>query len=388
MTPGLQRGRWLALLLLVPALAQAELRFGIVAPFSGGAAGLGEGMRTGIETHFEEINAAGGVNGRQLELISRDDGYEPSRSAPLTREIIEEDDVLAAIGNVGTPTAIVTIPIHNRSETLLFGAFTGAGVLRQDPPDRYVINFRASYHQETAAMIDGLLEAGVEPDEIAFFTQNDGFGDAGHSGAMAALEAHDVNRPEALAHGRYTRGTTNIHHGLATILEAETEPRAIIMVGVHGPIAEFVEEAYWDLPDTVFLAVSFVGSHALRDALDPEMAESVVITQVVPPYDADLPAVEDYREALAAHAPDTDPNFISLEGYLAARTFVAGLEEAGDNPGREDIVDGLLSLGEFDIGLGETLSLGPDDHQASDSVWPTRIRDGEFEPLDWSELFD
>ncbi|MFV8836314.1 ABC transporter substrate-binding protein [Aquisalimonas sp. APHAB1-3] len=388
MIRGLQGGRWFALLLLVPALAQAELRFGMVAPFSGGAAGLGEGMRAGIEAHFREVNEAGGVNGRSLELISRDDGYEPSRSAPLTREIIDEDEVLASIGNVGTPTAIVTIPIHNRSETLLFGAFTGAGVLRQDPPDRHVINFRASYHQETAAMIDGLLEAGLEPEEIAFFTQNDGFGDAGHSGAMAALEAHDVYRPEALAHGRYTRGTTNIHNGLATILEAETEPRAIIMVGVHGPIAEFIQEAYWDLPDTVFLAVSFVGSHALRDALDPEMAESVVVTQVVPPYDADLPAVSDYRDALAAHAPDTEPNFISLEGYLAARTFVAGLEQAGADPGREDVVDGLLSLGEFDIGLGETLTLGPDDHQASDSVWPTRIRDGEFEPLDWSRLFD
>lgn len=388
MIRGLQGGRWFALLLIVPALAQAELRFGMVAPFSGGAAGLGEGMRTGIEAHFREVNEAGGVNGQSLELISRDDGYEPSRSAPLTREIIEEEEVLASIGNVGTPTAIVTIPIHNRGETLLFGAFTGAGVLRQNPPDRYVINFRASYHQETAAMIDGLLEAGVEPEEIAFFTQNDGFGDAGHSGAMAALEAHDVHRPEALAHGRYTRGTTNIHHGLATILEAETEPRAIIMVGVHGPIAEFIQEAYWDLPDTVFLAVSFVGSHALRDALDPEMAESVIVTQVVPPYDSDVPAVADYRNALAAHAPDAEPNFISLEGYLAARTFLAGLEQAGADPGREDIIDGLLSLGEFDIGLGETLTLGPDNHQASDSVWPTRIRDGEFEPLDWSRLFD
>lgn len=375
------------LLCLVPALASAELRIGMVAPFSGAAETLGTSMRAGIQAHFREVNAEGGVNGEELTLVTRDDGYEPSRSAPATRELIEEEDILASVGNVGTPTAIVTIPLHNRHETLLFGAFTGAGVLRKDPPDRYVINFRASYHQETAAMVDGLLEAGIDPEEIAFFTQNDGFGDAGHSGAMAALKDHDVANPERLAHGRYTRGTTNIHHGLATILEAEREPRAIIMVGTYGPISEFIEEAYWDFPDAIFLAVSFVGSHALRDALDPMMAESVVVTQVVPPHDADLPAVSDYREALAAYDDELSPNFISLEGYLAARTFVKGLRAAGDDPGREDVIDGLLSLGEFDIGVGETLSLGPDDHQASDTIWPTRIRDGEFELLDWSDLF-
>ena len=372
---------------LLPSLASAELRIGMVAPFSGPASDLGEGMRAGIEAHFREVNADGGINGRELTLITRDDQYEPMQAAPATRELIEDEEILASVGNVGTPTAIVTIPIHNQEETLLFGAFTGAGVLRQDPPDRHVINFRASYHQETAAMVDGLLEAGIEPEEIAFFTQNDGFGDAGYSGAMAALEAHDVPDRERLAHGRYTRGTTNIHHGLATILEARTEPRAVIMVGTYAPIAEFIEEAYWDLPDTVFLAVSFVGSHALRDALDPDMAEGIVVTQVVPPLDADVPAVADYHDALDAHDSALAPNFISLEGYLAARTFVEGLRQAGDDPGREDVVDGLLSLGEFDIGVGETLTLGAGNHQASDTVWPTRLTDGEYVLLDWADLY-
>ncbi len=64
---------------------------------------------------------------------------------------------MAAIGNVGTQTAIVTVPVFNKQKTLLFGAFTGAGLLRKSPPDRYIINYRASYAQETAAMIKGLL---------------------------------------------------------------------------------------------------------------------------------------------------------------------------------------------------------------------------------------
>ncbi|QNU60567.1 ABC transporter substrate-binding protein [Vreelandella titanicae] len=375
----------LAVGMFVPLLAQAELSFGIVAPSSGGAAPLGLGMQKGIETYFAEVNEAGGVNGETLALIARDDQYKPLQAASNTRQLIQEDEVLAAIGNVGTPTATVTIPIFNEYETLLYGAFTGAGVLRKTPPDRYVINYRASYVQETAAMVSGLLEAGVLPEEIAFFTQNDSFGDAGYNGATQALTAHGVDNIAALAHGRFTRGTRNIHQGLATILEAPVTPRAVIIVGTYGPAADFIREAKNDLPDTVFLNVSFVGSQALMEELG-DLAEGVIITQVVPPLNADLPAVEAYRKALETHARGSEPDFISLEGYLAAKLFVEGVRAAGANPDREAIVDGLLGLGSVDIGLEEPLSLGPNDHQASDAVWPTIIKNGRFESVEWASL--
>lgn len=370
---------------LVSPLAQAELTFGIVAPSSGDAAPLGLGMQKGIETYFAEVNAAGGVNGETLALIARDDQYQPLQAAVNTRQLIQEDDVLAAIGNVGTPTATVTIPLYNEYETLLYGAFTGAGMLRKTPPDRYVINYRASYVQETAAMVDGLLDAGILSEEIAFFTQNDSFGDAGYNGATQALAAQGADNTAALAHGRFTRGTRNIHQGLATILQAPVTPRAIIIVGTYGPAADFIREAKNDLPDTVFLNVSFVGSQALMDELG-ELAEGVIITQVVPPLDADLPAVDAYRQALETHANGSEPDFISLEGYLAAKLFVEGVKAAGANPDRDAIVDGLLGLGSIDIGLGAPLSLGRNDHQASDAVWPTIITHGHFESVEWANL--
>lgn len=376
---------WLLAGILFSPLAQAELTFGIVAPTSGGAAPLGIGMQQGIEAYFSEVNASGGVNGKQLTLTALDDQYHPLQAAEHTRQLVSDERILAAIGNVGTPTAAVTIPIYNEYKTLLFGAFTGAGILRRSPPDRYVINFRASYLQETAAMIDGLLEAGIRPEEIAFFTQNDSFGDAGYNGAIRALEGHGFTHTSRLAHGRFARGTRNIHQGLASILQAPVTPRAIIVVGTHGPAADFIREAQRDLPTAIFLNVSFVGSQALLASLGSQ-AEGVIVTQVVPPLDADLPAVEAYRQALSTYQPEAEPDFISLEGYLAAKLLVEGVKAAGNNPGREAIIDGLLGLGSVDIGLGEPLSLGLNDHQASDAVWPTIIRNGRFEPVDWSTI--
>lgn len=371
--------------LLAAPLAQAELEVGMVAPASGGAAPLGMGMQQGVEAYFAKLNAEGGINGQTLSLTTFDDQYSPLQAAKYTRELVGNDSLLAAIGNVGTPTAAVTIPIYNQEKTLLFGAFTGAGILRRSPPDRYVINYRASYVQETAAMIDGLLEAGIEPDEIAFFTQNDSFGDAGYNGAIRALNAQGISNTEQLVHGRFSRGTRNVHQGLASILQAPVTPRAVIIVGTFGPAADFIREARQDLPDALFLNVSFVGSQALLDTLGPQ-AEGVIVTQVVPPLDADLPAVEEYRQAMAEYAPNATLDFISLEGYLAAKLFAEGVKAAGTDPDREAVVDGLLSLGSLDIGVGEPLTLGPNDHQASDAVWPTIIRNGRFEPVDWSRI--
>lgn len=149
------------------------ITIGMSAAFSGPAKALGLGMRHGIETYFDRVNANGGVDGRTLKLVARDDAYEPRRTAPNMRTLAQSG-VFAVIGNVGTPTAAVAVPIINVLKLPMFGAFTGAGLLRKDPPDRYVWNFRASYAEETAEMVHGLIDVlGLSPQQIGFFTQND-----------------------------------------------------------------------------------------------------------------------------------------------------------------------------------------------------------------------
>ncbi len=126
-----------------------EIKFGIVGPFSGASRELGRQMKLGIDAAFNRVNEAGGVSGRMLKLIAADDGYEPSRTLDAMKTLYEKEQVFGFIGNVGTPTAAVAIPYALEKKELFFGAFTGANLLRSDPPDRYVFNYRASYVEET-----------------------------------------------------------------------------------------------------------------------------------------------------------------------------------------------------------------------------------------------
>ncbi|MGB1263359.1 MAG: ABC transporter substrate-binding protein [Cognaticolwellia sp.] len=364
-----------------------DIEVGMSTALSGPAKALGINVKLGVESYFKRVNDNGGVHGNKVKLVALDDGYEPNKAAPNMRKLIDEKGVVAVIGNVGTPTAIVTVPIANEKNTLLFGAYSGAGVLRKSPTDRYVINYRASYAQETAAMVDGLIAAGIKPTEIAFFTQNDGYGDAGYNGAIKALKKHGYSATEQLAHGRYTRNTSNVEDGLITILDAEVEPKAIIMVGAYMPCAKFIELAKQDLPEALFLNVSFVGSVALKTALGAENSEGVIITQVVPHYNnGKLSAVKDYQQDMKNYDSGATFGFASLEGYLAAKVLVEGMKKSGKDLNSESIITGLEALTSLDIGIGTTLSYSEKQHQASHKVWPTVIKNGDFVSFEWHEL--
>jgi len=365
---------------------EGALVFGMSTALSGPAARLGLEMRQGVLAAFAEANRAGGIHGASLCLVALDDGYEPARTVPNMHALIEKEQVLAVVGNVGTPTAVVASPIATRFRTLFYGAFTGAGLLRKTPPDRYVVNYRASYAEETEAMVDALvLHGGVRPEEIAFFTQRDAFGDAGFSGGLRALRRHGLKDVRRVAHGRYERNTVAIENGLATVLMAPTPARAVIMVGAYSPCAAFVRLAKASGLAARFLTVSFVGAAPLAEELGRD-GEGVIVTQVVPHYDADLAVVRRFRQALARLDPAGKPSFGALEGYIASRILLTAMQAMPGKPEREGIVAALERLGRFDIGLGSPLMLGPRQHQASHTVWPTVIRAGKVVPFSWPEL--
>jgi len=359
---------------------------GMSTVLSGPAAHLGINMRNGVLAALKEINMKGGIKDRSLCLIALDDRYEPEMTVDNMHKLIEQENVLAIIGNVGTPTAIAAVPIANRNHVPFFGAFTGAGVLRRIPPDPYVANYRASYAEETAAMVQALITyGGLKPNEIAFFTQRDAYGDSGFVGGVAALKKNGLKDETLISHGWYERNSLAIENGLADILLADPEPKAVIMVGTYGPSAKFIRLARQYHLNSLFLNVSFVGAAPLAQALGPD-EDGVIVTQVVPPLDSSLPIVENYHRAMHLFNPAIAPTFGSLEGYISTRILLQAMKNIKEEITRESIMNGLENLGEFDIGFNTPLKLSSSEHQASHQVWPTIIRGGEILPFDWRQL--
>lgn len=330
-----------------------------------------------------------------MVLDARDDGYEPERTVPNMRAFAEDSEVLGVIGNVGTPTALVALPIAIKNSLLFFGAYTGAGALRQTPPDHVVVNVRASYAEETSAMVDALIQAaGLDISEIAFFTQRDGYGDAGFAGGLAALERHGLTDKGSVMHVRYQRNNLSVESALADLLMSARKTKAVIMVGAYAPCAKFIRLAREMEFDAVLLNVSFVGTDSLIQELSKEESEGVIITQVVPHFDANLPIIQSYRVAMqsAFDRTNTDPGakwnptFGSLEGYVAAQILIRAIQTQTQPLTRASILDALEKLGEFDLGLGASLRLDQVEHQASHKIGPTILRDGKVAPFEWKEL--
>lgn len=350
-----------------------KILFGQVAALSGPAQALGQGMREGLLAAFEEINRAGGVGGRKLALKSVDDGYEPEKTIEATKKIIAEDKVFALVGSVGTPTSKAGQPIASAAKIPFIGPFTGAEFLR-NPYNRYVVNIRSSYFQETEAWIEHLTkDLGIS--KIAILYQDDAFGLAGLEGVNRAMKKRNM---ALVATGSFRRNTEAIKSALLDIMKAE--PEAVVTIAPYKPVAKFIKLARQVKLNAVFVAISFVGSDALAKELAGE-GDGVIVSQVVPfPRDKSLPVVASYQAALAALDSKAQPNFVSLEGYLVGRLVVETLKRLPGEPTRENFLD-AIAMAPFDFG-GVTLTYGPTKNQGSDQVYFTVLQaDGSLKPV-------
>jgi ABC-type branched-subunit amino acid transport system substrate-binding protein len=349
--------------------------FGQAAALQGPSSALGQRMRQGIVAAFTEINAKGGVHGRKLQLISRDDGYEPDRSIVETTKLLDEDKVFALIGAVGTPTAKATIPITSARNVPFIGPFTGAEFLR-DPELANVVNIRASYGAEAEAWIKHLTED-RRFTRIGIFYQDDSFGRDGLVGVKRALARRGL---ELAAEGTFERNTRAVASAWRMLRRAE--PEAIVMVGTYGPCAEFVKLAHRSGFYPTFVNISFVGANALAKELGAD-GEGVIVSQVVPfPWDASLKLVADYQAAQKAFDPSLTPDFVSLEGYLSGRLAAAALEKAGPNPTRAGLLRAINDTGRFDIS-GTVITVGMRMIDTPQRVFLTVIqKDGTFKAVD------
>ena len=344
------------------ARAQSEGRIvlGQSAAFSGPAAQLGIQFNQGAKLFFDQLNAAGGVGKRMVEIRTLDDGYEPDRCAENTRKLIA-DDVFALFGYVGTPTSLAAVPLFNQAKVPFFAPFTGAESLRQ-PFNRLIFHVRASYYDETALIVRQLVNLGVK--KIAVFHQNDAYGKAGLDGVNKALAEHKLPLAGAAT---VERNSVDVAAAVEKLVAAK--PDAVVQIAAYGASAAFVRAARKAGFGGTFYNVSFVGTQALADELGKDGA-GVVVSQVVPsPYQPSRQITREFLDAIKKGGDKVQPNYSSMEGFLAARIFTEGLRQAAASGkiSRDSFISGMEGLGTQVIS-GFPVSFGPNDHTASTFV--------------------
>ena len=346
-----------ALSLPLAAQPQApDIVLGQSVALSGPAAELGREMQLGAQMYFDSVNAAGGIRGRKIVLKTLDDGYEPARAEANTRKFIDEGDVLALFGYVGTPTSAASIPLATLAKLPFFGAFTGAELLR-NPFNRYIFNVRASYFDETELIVKQLTAEGLT--RIAVFHQNDAYGQAGLAGVERALTARKMT---VAAKATVERNSNDVRDAVERMLAAK--PEAIIMVSTYGSCAEFIKQTKAKGLLARYANVSFVGTKALAKALGP-IGTGVMISQVVPsPASEKFPWVMEYQRMIKAKGAEL--SYTSLEGFIAARIMVEALKRGGD-ASREALIRSIESMRDVNLG-GFPVFFGPENHSASKFV--------------------
>jgi len=428
--------------------ATSPLRIGMSAAASGPSQDLGTEMKRGVSLAFDAQNEAGGIHGRPLVLEFRDDEYRPDLAEANAKSLLEvtpgatpprcpttmkppvdgqepfsttvlnrgPEAVVAVLGNVGTPTMVRFAPIAVETQTMFFGAFTGAkNFLRDDKPGpckKYIFNVRASYGQEAHATLEFFVKRGLKDwKHLISFDQKDSFGQAGYDGLNAAytdLGLTPIDAGAVIQRCQYVRDdltsvpaqVTCASDHIQTLLDADTLPHTvgIFMTDTYGPGSQFITSLkQWQYGDperaarlTIYFSdVSFVGPNSLASRLKDAgtittptgpkpYTDLVYVSNVVPNYDQDKSdAVVEYKKLIAATG--AAPTFTSLEGYIAARVFLAGLDAHTGAYTSDALIETFENLPELPLGLGATSGFTKDSHNYSKSVWGVGINpDGTF----------
>ncbi len=392
---------WVVCLSLIFATlpVRAEpIKIGMSAAFKGPSGALGNELYRGTMAYLKLINNQGGVDERQIVIKAYDDGYNPLPAIKNTIQLIEFDRVFLLMNYVGTPTVTAVLPLLKKYEgedIFLFFPFTGAQPQRQPPYKEFVFNLRASYQQETAGLVNHFLQLGRK--RIAIFYQIDAYGRRGGDGVRTGVREHGLS---IVAEATYRRGTeyTASFKPQVEILR-KTNPDAIISVGSYEACAGFIRDARdagWQVP---IANVSFVGSESLLNLLletgkklKRDYTKNLINSQVVPSYqDLSLPAVREYRKAMAAyegtfpHVEDKHTpfaySFVSFEGFLNAKLLVEILKRLPTPLNRANLLTTIENLPPLDIGLDIPIKFSVESHQGLNQVYYTTVEGEQFVPI-------
>jgi branched-chain amino acid transport system substrate-binding protein len=367
--------RWLgaagaAASLPLPALLRAagdDIRLGQSAPISGPAAHLGIEYQRGMRAYFDEVNARGGVGGRRIELVAYDDAYEPTMALGNTTDLIEGDKVFALVGYVGAESVDRCLPLAVRAGVPLLAPLTGADHLRRQP-SKWLWHLRPGYGEETALLARTL--ATIEFRRIGVLVQNDADGRAAFDALGQALTA--VQSPPPLKVVRVERDfILNIDNRERDIAQAvqqlrSVQPQAVVFLATYASTAAALKALRAGGYAGGASAISLASAAAIGPLLGAHAA-GLTVTQVVPsPFDISRPVVAAYQKRMLA-AGNATPEYVSLEGWIAAQGIAEALRRSARNHSREAFVAALESLAGYDTG-GFALRWDAQRRQATSQV--------------------
>lgn len=339
-------------------VASKIIKLGMSTALSGPVQYLGISMSQGVQQRIAEANCDifWRRQGIQFELIVLDDSYNPDAAAQNTRDLIDVHKVIAIVGNVGTPTADKTWKIANEKQVVFYGAYTGANILRLNPPAAYVFNYRPSYDQEMEAIVADIVKQGIPIKSIGLFLQNDSFGNAGLASLRKALANLCNDCQENVLQMRYERNSLKTNLALQEFINATVKPKVVILVGAVEPTAEFIRFSQRLAPATHFYSLSFTSATALKEKLATNNV-NLTLSQVIPNSDSETAKIHEYGSAL---------NEIYREGYLETELLLAAISNIKDTVNSQTLRASLVQM-------ERQLPGDSGDHQMMDKVWLSQL---------------
>ncbi|HYD63734.1 MAG TPA: ABC transporter substrate-binding protein [Noviherbaspirillum sp.] len=357
----------------IGAMGADEIVIGQVAPLSGVLADTGKDMVLGVKVYFDSVNDKGGVHGRKIRHVVKDDGYKVDETVRLTQEVIEKDDAVALIGFAGTGNVgeLLKQKVLEKASIALVAPYTGGEILRT-PFNSNIFHIRAGYADEAEGIVNQLVLLNMK--RIGVMYQDDPFGKAGLAGVEAALKKRGL---ELVGTGAYEKNTDNVVDAVKSI--AQANPQAVVMISVNKSTAAFSKQIRAVSTVAQLVNISVVNPKEIVRMIGPDNARGIGIAQVMPyPYSPTSAIVKEYQQAMKKYAAGTELSYTSFEEFVGAKVLVEGLRRAGPNPSREKVIRGLESLNAYDVG-GFTVNFSPTNRVGSRFVEITVIgKDGRL----------
>src|SRR3954454_14736487 len=326
----------------LPAAAQEPVKVGMSGPFSGGLSLLGQSVRDGVDVAFSEINDAGGVSGRKLQLIAEDDGYEPMRTIASARKLVEQDKVVALLAVTGTAPSAALLPFVTESKTPMLFPYAFSHSLTT-PVKRDVFTTLPEVRVQMMVLANYIIKD-LKQTKIAAIYQNDDFG----QDAVAGLEERFGKDKVSLTKLPFDRGTTNFSGVVAQAKEAGVQH--VVFLGIPKDAALVMREA-----NNLGWKPQFSGHNALGDPqtfqLAGPLAEGAIAIAVMEPLDSEKPAVKTFIASQQKYKPNTKPTTYSMHGYQSGKLFAEIIKRAGGKTDEASIVNAIEGLSGFDTGL-------------------------------------